>query len=213
MHCRWSRIQRLSRRLGSSLGAGYCSWHRSYLARRLGNSNIFVCTAVVKEPAIFVWNHTLHKHDVRDLADFLPLPFRGEDGRVGAREEFAGIVAVEDSNSGAVDEMIVGTVVNQHDALLGEDWWGAGLDDAGVKHSGATRKDGSLCGFGPVKEIGGVGEAHLVGLIGGSAEPVHPIFAVDLLGNNGAGFCPAFVPISFVGGKDDAFALPVDEIE
>src|SRR5258708_12026561 len=130
MHCRWSRIQRLSRRLESSLGAGYCSWHRSYLARRLGNSNIFVCTAVVKEPAIFVWNHTLHKHDVRDLADFLPLPFRGEDGRVGAVEEFAGIVAVEDSDAGAVDEIVVAAVVDEDDAAAGENGAMSWLHDA-----------------------------------------------------------------------------------
>src|SRR5260370_6147073 len=116
MHCRWSRIQRLSRRLGSSLGAGYCSWHRSYLARRLGNSNIFVCTAVVKEPAIFVWNHTLHKHDVRDLADFLPLPFRGVDGRVGAVQEVAGVVASDDSDGAAVHEIIDVPVVDEDDA-------------------------------------------------------------------------------------------------
>src|SRR5260370_692747 len=98
------------------------------------------------------------------------------------------------------------------DDVVGVEGGRAGLDAARSNLSGAARKARSLRGFGPVKEIGGVGEAHLVGLIGGSAEPVHPIFAVDLLGNNGAGFCPAFVPISFVGGKDPAFALPVEQV-
>src|SRR6266404_4901915 len=154
MHYRWSRIRCSSPRLRSSLGADHCSWHRSYLARRLGDSNIFVCTTVIKEPAIFLWNHTFDKDDVWNLANFFPVFFRGEDGSVRAVENFAGIVAVEDADGSTVDEIVVG-----------------------------------------------------------GAEPVHPILAVDFLGHDRAGLRPTSVPVSFVGGKDHAFAFPMNEVE
>src|SRR6266436_5542065 len=213
MHYRWSRIRCSSPRLRSSLGADHCSWHRSDLARRLGDSNIFVCTTVIKEPAIFLWNHTFDKDDVWNLANFFPVPFGGEDGCFGAVEEFAWIGAIEDGYGGAVDQIVIGTVVNENDALGRENRRRTGFDDAGVKHSGAARKNGSLRGFGPVNEVGGPGEAHLVGLVGSSAEPVHPILTVDSLGHDRAGFGPTFVPVPFVGGKDHAFAFPMNEVE
>ncbi len=103
--------------------------------------------------------------------------FGGEDGGVGAVENFAGVVAVEDSDGGAVDEILVGAVVDKDDALLSEDWRGAGFYDAGVKYSGAAGKDRSLRGFGPVEEIGGVGEAQM-----GTMAPdlVQPTFQLPL---------------------------------
>src|SRR6266481_486850 len=181
MHYRWSRIRCSSPRLRSSLGADHCSWHRSDLARRLGDSNIFVCTTVIKEPAIFLWNHTFDKDDVWNLANFFPVFFRGEDGSVRAVENFAGIVAVEDGDGSTVDEIVVGAVVNEDDTVGRENRRRTGFDDARIKFSGAARKNRSLRGFGPVNEIGGVREPHLVGLVDGGAEPVHPILAVDFV--------------------------------
>jgi len=42
------------------------------------------------------------------LADFFPGFLRREDGGVGAEEEFAGVVAVEDGDGSAIDELVVG---------------------------------------------------------------------------------------------------------
>jgi len=104
---------------------------------------------IIKEPAIFLWNHTFDKDDVWNLANFFPVPFGGEDGCFGAVEEFAWIGAIEDGYGGAVDQIVIGTVVNENDALGRENRRRTGFDDAGVKHSGAARKNGSLRGFGP----------------------------------------------------------------
>ncbi len=118
-----------------------------------GNADVFVGGAVVEEIAALLFQHSFNENDIGNLADFLPIFFRGEDGSVGTREEFAGIVTVEDSDGGAIDELVVGAVVDEDDAALSEDGRGAGLDNAGVKHADATRKDRSFRGFGPVNEI------------------------------------------------------------
>src|SRR5216684_3252303 len=87
--------------------------------------------------------------------------------------------------------------LNEDDAARGEDRRRAGLDDAGIKFSGAARENRSLRGFGPVEKIARIREAHLVGLVRGGAEPVHPILAVDFFGDDGAGLGPTLVPVPF----------------
>jgi len=119
-------------------------------------------------------------------------------------------VRVEDGDGGSIDELVVSAVVYEDDTAIGEDGWRAWFDDAGVKHSGAAREDGSGGGFSPVEQIVGVGEAHLVSFVGGGAEPVHPIMAVDFFGDDGAGLGPTDVPVAFVGWEDYAFAIPMD---
>src|SRR6266850_2338866 len=180
--------------------------------RGFGHPHILVGGAVVKQEPIAIADHAFDEDDVGDLADFLPFLFRGEDGGIGAEEQFAGIAAVEDGDGGAIDKLIVGTVVDQDDAALGENRWGTGLDDARVKLSRAARKNRRGCGFGPVKEIGGIGEPHLVSLVGGSAKPVHPVFAVDFFGDDSARFRPRDIPISLVRRKYHALAFPVNQV-
>jgi len=59
------------------------------------------------------------------------------------------------------DELIVGAVVNEHDARRGvEDWRRTGFDDARVKTSRVGRGSTGAGGcFGPVNEIGRIGES------------------------------------------------------
>src|SRR5258708_7660215 len=109
--------------------------------RSFGHADKLVGASVIEEPAIALPHDPFNKDYVWHLADFFPLSLWGEDGSVGARKKFAGIAAVEDGNAGAINEMVVGAVVDEDDALLGEDWRRAGFYDAGVKHSGAARKD------------------------------------------------------------------------
>src|SRR5260370_39380648 len=133
MRCRWSRIQCLSPRLRSSLEVGYCSWRWFYLARRLSDSDVFVCTTVIKKPEILLRNQALDEHYVGDLADFLPFFFRGEDGGVGTGEQLARVSAVEEGNARAVGGIVVRAVVNEEEALLWGEWGGGRVDDGGVK--------------------------------------------------------------------------------
>src|SRR5947199_9418920 len=187
--------------------------HTSYRA-----ADKVVPNAVVKEPTIALSHYSFYKDYVGDLADFFPWFFGGEEGGVGTVKELARVAAVEDGDGGAIDELVVGAVVNEDDATVSEDGRRAGLDHAGVKHSRAAGEDGSSGGFGRGQVSCGPREAHLVGLVrlaglaGGGAEPVHPILAVDFFGDDGAGLGPTFVPVSFVGWKDHAFAVPVNEI-
>src|SRR3989442_4433036 len=166
--------------------------------RGFSDADILVGAAVVEKETIGRVHHSFDEDEVRNLADFLPLFFGGEDGLFGAGEEFAGVAAVEDSNAGAIDEMTVGAVVYKDDAARGEDRRRAGLDDAGIKFSRAARENRSLRGFGPVEKIARIREAHLIGLVRGGAEPVHPILAVDFFRDDCAGFRSALVPVSLV---------------
>src|SRR6266851_5337111 len=118
--------------------------------RGFSDADILVGAAVVEKETIGRVHHSFDEDDVRNLADFFPLFFGGEDGGVSAREEFAGIAGVENGNAGAIDELVVGTVVNEDNATRGEDRRRAGLDDTRVKFSRAARENRSLRGFGPV---------------------------------------------------------------
>src|SRR5207245_11051687 len=105
--------------------------------RSLGDAHEFVCRAVVTQKAVLPHHlyHSLNKNYIRHLADFLPFFFWGEDGLVGARNQFAGIVAVENGDTSAVDKMVVGAVGDEQDAARGEEWRGTGFTDAGVQHT------------------------------------------------------------------------------
>ena len=90
-----------------------------------GDADVFVGGTVVEEevvtkgsevPFLAQLSHPFYEDDIGDLADLLPLLLGEEDGGVGAREEFARIAAVENGNTGAIDELIVGAVVNEDDA-------------------------------------------------------------------------------------------------
>jgi hypothetical protein len=64
-----------------------------------------------------------------------------------------------------------------------------------------------------VQQIIGVGKTHLVGVVGCGAEPVHPIVVSRLLvRDDGARFRPTDVPVAFVGGQENAFAFPVQQV-
>src|SRR6266576_6183037 len=116
-------------------------------------SHVLVGGAVVEEVAIVLVNQAFDKDDIGDLADFFPFLFRGEDGLVGTPDEFAGIVAVENGDAGAIDELVVRAVVDEHDTARSEDRRRAGLDDARIKFSRPAREDRSFCRFGPVIHI------------------------------------------------------------
>src|SRR5438445_5594916 len=61
--------------------------------------------------------YTLSLHDALPIY-FFPGFLRREDGGVGAEEEFAGVVAVEDGDGSAIDELVVGAAVDEDDAAV-----------------------------------------------------------------------------------------------
>src|SRR5262249_2632484 len=50
------------------------------------------------------------------------------------------------------------------------------------------------------------------GFVGGSAEPIHPIFAMNFFGEDGAGFGPAPIPVALIRGENHPETLPMNEI-
>src|SRR6267154_3147985 len=123
---------------------------KSLLNWGFGDADIFVSGAVIEKKAVFFLHHSFNKDYVWNLADFFPFIFGEEDGLFRTIEEFAGIVAIEHRHGGAVDEMVVGAVVDEDDAAVGEDGRRAGFDYPGIEFSGATGEDGRGGGFGPV---------------------------------------------------------------
>src|SRR5579871_1633451 len=177
-----------------------------------GDAHVFVGAAVIKEPALASVHHAFHEDYIRNLADFFPLLLRLKDRGIGAGQHFAGIMLVEQHPAGAVNQVIVSAVVYKEYAVVGDDRRRAGLDHAGIELARAARQHGLREGIGPMEQIGGPCQAHLVGVVGLGAQVVHPPFAGNLARDDGAGLGPLHIPFSFVGGQENATALPVNEV-
>jgi len=63
-----------------------------------------------------------------------------------------------------------------------------------------------------MEQVFGVSEAHLGVLATRVREKIHPIFTINLFGDDCAGFRPFHIPLALVGGKDNALPLPVDQV-
>ena len=155
---------------------------------------------------------SFHEYYVWNLAHLLPILLEGKYRIRSAHEQMAWIFAVEDGKAGAVNGIIVGSVVHQDDAGWGEDGCGAGFNHSRVETSGTGGEDGLVESLGPVDEVGGVSESDLAELGAADAVKIHPVFAIDLLRYDSSGLSPGFVPLAFVCGEDYTHALPVDQI-
>src|SRR5437660_7764254 len=148
--------------------------------------------AVVEEPAVVEADEAFGEGGPGYvLAGLLVWALGFEGGGVGAGDEAAGVVGVEEGFAGGVGVgseggvAVVGVVlavVEDDDAFVGEDGWRADLREADVEVAGALGEDfDGVAGFvfdgGPVDEVGGGGEAN------DDLAPVHPVFAVDLCGD------------------------------
>src|SRR5580765_3606402 len=102
------------------------------------DTNKFVGAAVIKEPFAATIGDAFNEDDVGNLTGFFPVAFRLENRFIAAIDEFARIMAIKNSDTGAIDQMVVGAIVNQHDALGSENGRRPRLDDARIEFSGAA---------------------------------------------------------------------------
>src|SRR5712692_799978 len=188
-HARTQSLERTANSEGFRPVAGQSNLRRFRCCASLthggfGDAHVFVGASVVEEKTIALPYHAFDENYIRNLTGLLPFHFGREDRIVGARDNLARVFAIEYGNAGAVNVPVVGTVVNQDDTLGREDRRGAGLDDVGVELTGPARENRSVERLGPVDEVGGIRQTHLVSLICTAPQPVHPILAVDLLGDD-----------------------------
>src|SRR6516162_5839956 len=126
----------------------------SVYLRRFRYSHVFIRAAVIKEIAITAFNHALNEYDIRNLANPFPFFLRNKDRLLTAVENFARILTVEEGDSSAINELIVGAVVDQNDSFRSQNRRRPWLDHARVEPARASRQHRGLGRFGPMNEVG-----------------------------------------------------------
>src|ERR1017187_4396492 len=107
--------------------------------RRFRHADVFVRAAVIEQITISASDHAFHENDIGNLAHLFPFLLGSEDRLLAAVENLARVFAVEYRDCGAVNEFVVSSVVNQHNAVGRQDWRWSGLDHARVELSRSTR--------------------------------------------------------------------------
>src|SRR5580658_6281430 len=110
----------------------------------LGYSHEFIGAAVIEEIVIALRRGSFHEHHVRNLPNLLPILLRRKYGIRTAHEQMTGILAVEDGEPSAVNEVIVGAVVHQDNPGWRQDGCGSGFNHSGVETSWTRRKNGPI---------------------------------------------------------------------
>src|SRR5262249_38876770 len=103
-----------------------------------------------------------------------------------AIEQLARVVAIEDGDARPIDKIVVGAVIDEEDAVGRENRRGGWVDGRWIEFFRTTRANWCFCCFRPVSQGLFSRESHLVGLVFSSAEPVHPIFTINFLGEDSA---------------------------
>lgn len=105
-------------------------WHPAYLPNlpnrltrgcRCRHPYVLVCAAVVEQKSIALLHHAFHKNYVGDLPGFFPIFFGRENRLIASPEQPSWVVAVEDCNSSAIDQLVVCPVVNQNNSVARDD--------------------------------------------------------------------------------------------
>ena len=180
--------------------------------RRFCYTYVGVGSAIVEKFAASKKRVAFYKNNVGNLSNLFPFFFGREHRLVSAPDQSSRIVAVEDGNAGAVCELVIGAVVDEINPVWGYDGRRSRFRDPRIKLTFPHRQHRRSCGLGPVDKVGGIGQPCLVFVVGGRAEEIHPVFPVDLFRYDRARLGPTDVPVSSVCGKDDALALPVNQI-
>src|SRR6267142_1579144 len=81
------------------------------------HTHILVGAAIIKQPLFSALRHSFHKHHIRHLAVFLPVQLRREDRHFTAVQDFSRITFVKHCDPGPINQMVISSVVHQHDAI------------------------------------------------------------------------------------------------
>src|SRR5579864_512421 len=174
--------------------------------------NVLVRPAVIQKPSSAVGHQSFDKDNIWDLPNLLPFVYWFENRFSGTGNYLAWITFIEQRPAGSINVVVVGAVVNQKNAVLCDNRRGTGLYYLRVEHLGAAGQNGMIERIRPVKQVVRGGNPHLGHLLWRIAQIVHPILAINLLGNNGTGFGPTHIPFPFVCRQDDSLTIPMNEI-
>src|SRR5580704_67487 len=183
-----------------------------HLFLSLCDSHKPIRAAVVKQKLAAPLHHALDKHHARNLPDLFPILFRRKHRLICPRNQFSRIGAVKDRHARAIHQLVVRPVVHQHDSRRRQNGRRPRLDHPRIKFSRPSRKHGSLRRLCPVNQIVRIRKPHLVCLVRGGPEPVHPILPADFFRHNGARLGPPHVPVALVRRQYHALALPVNQV-
>src|SRR5438270_2229122 len=95
-----------------SMGEGY---------RYPRSPNELICAAIVNPPLLPVLNHAFGEYHIGNLAGTLPLCRRTQEWLVGAGDQLARIILVEQRPRCGVHKIVVGCVIEKEDAFVGDD--------------------------------------------------------------------------------------------
>src|SRR5437016_6030881 len=115
---------------------------------------MLVAGPIVEEITLMSNHRAFHEDHVRNLARDFPFFFRREDRLVGAPDQPAWVVAVEYRDPGAVNQLVISAVVDQHNSARRKHGRRAGLNHARVEHPWPPWEDRSIRSLGPVQQIG-----------------------------------------------------------
>src|SRR5581483_1317087 len=135
---------------------------------------IFVCATIIKEVTVALLDHALNKYNIGDLPFFFPVEFWRKDRLVAAPKQLSRITLGENRDPGAIYQFIVGTVIDEKNAVTRDNGSRPRLDHPRIKFSSSRRKYRGRGRFRPVKQVSRIGEPSLVPFIAAGSEEVHP---------------------------------------
>src|SRR6202049_1954015 len=112
-----------------------------------GDANILVSASIVKKVAITPTYHAFDENHIWNLANSLPLLFGSEYGGIAPRNQTTRIFEIENRDSGSIDQLVVGAVVNQNDPFFCHDGRRSRFSDGGIKLPRAHGQNGPLAGL------------------------------------------------------------------
>src|SRR5579883_2203565 len=195
--------------MGSSLGVKV---ELPSAARGLRDANIFVRSAIIKQPATGSLHEPLDEDDVGSLSDFFPRQLGKKEGSSRTGKHSGGIAAIKKDPACPVNQMVVGAIINQENTLRKDDRRRAWLHDSRIKLAAPRGHHRMMESIPPVQKVRGLRDSHLTGFILRLPQIIHPIFPADFHWNDSARLCPSHVPCAAVGRQNHTAPLPVDEI-
>src|SRR5258708_279310 len=81
------------------------------------HTDILVGAAIIKQPLFSALRHSFHKHHIRHLAVFLPLPLGHKNWFFASIQHFSRIILVKYRDPPAIDQMVIRSVLHQHNAI------------------------------------------------------------------------------------------------